>query len=387
MSSSSSCIVLEPPFIVPALVLVLVARDDHRRNNMAKSPLFLAQRHPRYTVACLVFFICAYWLFSSASPPHPVVYVNSRDLKDHLDIEERKYRAMLLQRRDLIKKYGPTPAQVVMFPPDQDPWPPYTVWDFFPPLYNCPHELDRLGALGDGGKWMCGISRIKDKPDCVIYSFGVDSSYSFETNLLQSTQHCQIWIYDSTKGDGAKSQIPHSLRHRAHFNKIALGAADRHAPGDDPQTWTLKSIMNENGHTHIDFLRMDVEGWEWETFRGIVRDFTLERMTPPQGAGAAAQNAGVLDREGILPFGQLQIELHVWNQRFQDFLEWWQLLEASGLRPFHSEINLVYANYNRHSGVELAEYSFLNVRGENAFIKDFVPETPDAYPSPPSPNA
>ena len=44
--------------------------------------------------------------------------------------------------------------------------------DFFPPIYNCPHELDRLGALGDGGKWMCGMSRIQDKPDCVIYSFG-----------------------------------------------------------------------------------------------------------------------------------------------------------------------------------------------------------------------
>ncbi len=129
---------------------------------------------------------------------------------------------------------------------------------------------------------------------------------------------------------------------------------------------------------------MDVEGWEWETFRGIIRDFTLERMTPPQGAGgggadgdapgAAAGQWAVHEREGVLPFGQLQIELHVWNQRFQDFLEWWQLLEASGLRPFHNEvwptsvsqwvgrfaharlqINLVYANYNRHSGVELAE--------------------------------
>ncbi|KAI0820548.1 methyltransferase domain-containing protein [Trametes gibbosa] len=355
---------------------------------MAKSPLLLAQRHPRYTVAFAALFICVYWVLSSAPPSLPVVYLNNRDLKARLDREERKYRAMLPQRQDLITKYGPTPAQVVMFPPDQDPWPPYTVWDFFPPLYNCPHELDRLGALGDGGKWLCGISRIEDKPDCVIYSFGVDSSYSFETTLLQSTRHCQIWIYDSTKGDGAKSQIPRSLRHRAHFDKIALGATDRHAPGDDPKTWTLKSLMTENGHSHIDFLRMDVEGWEWETFRGIVRDFTLERLTPPQGAAAAAPDAAVHEREGVLPFGQLQIELHVWNQRFQDFLEWWELLEASGLRPFQNEINLVYANYNRHSGVELAEYSFLNIRGENAFINDFVPETPDARaPPPPPPNA
>lgn len=41
-------------------------------------------------------------------------------------------------------------------------------------------------------------------------------------------------------------------------------------------------------------------------------------------------------------------------------------------------MNLVYANYNRGSGVELAEYSFLNVRGDNAFVKDYVPLAPDA---------
>ncbi|TBU51741.1 methyltransferase domain-containing protein [Dichomitus squalens] len=342
---------------------------------MAKSPFVLTvQRHPRYTLALAAFVLCAYWFLSTPTlPPSPVRYNANNELQARLEREERKYRAMLPQRQELITRYGPTPAQVVMFPPDQDPWPPYTVWDFFPPLYNCPHELDRLGALGDGGKWICGMSRIQDKPDCVIYSFGIDSTYLFEATLLQSTRFCQVWIYDSTKGAGAEGHIPRALRHRAHFGKLALGASDRHGAGDEPKTWTLKSLMAENGHSHIDFLRLDVEGWEWETFRGIVRDFTMERGNPG-GGGPHAPNKdnatsgwGVAEREGVLPFGQLQIELHVWNQRFQDFLEWWELLEVAGLRPFHNEINLVYANYNRHSGVELAEYSFINIRGENAF--------------------
>ncbi|KAI0692120.1 methyltransferase domain-containing protein [Cerioporus squamosus] len=342
---------------------------------MAKSALSL-QRHPRYTIALAAFILCAYWFLSSPTPrPRAVAYRANNDLKARLEREERKYRAMLPQRQDLITRFGPTPAQVVMFPPDQDPWPPYTVWDFFPPLFNCPHELDRLGALGDGGKWMCGISRIQDKPNCVIYSFGIDSSYSFEATLLQSTQFCEVWIYDSTKGEDARHHIPKALRHRAHFDKLALGATDRHGPGDDPKTWTLKSLMSENGHSHIDFLRLDVEGWEWETFRGIIRDFTMERVSSTANTNSTGWS--VREREGVLPFGQLQIELHVWNQRFQDFLEWWELLEVSGLRPFHHEINLVYANYNRHSGVELAEYSFLNVRGDNVFIKDYVPVSPD----------
>ena len=34
------------------------------------------------------------------------------------------------------------------------------------------------------------------------------------------------------------------------------------------------------------------------------------------------------------------------------------------------QVNLVYANYNRQSGVELAQYSFLNIRGDNVFISD-----------------
>lgn len=39
-------------------------------------------------------------------------------------------------------------------------------------MFNCPHEVERIGSLGDGGQWVCGIERIADKPDCVIYSFG-----------------------------------------------------------------------------------------------------------------------------------------------------------------------------------------------------------------------
>ncbi|RPD69142.1 hypothetical protein L226DRAFT_539990 [Lentinus tigrinus ALCF2SS1-7] len=334
------------------------------------TPLSLGQRHPRCTFALAAFILCTYSFLSSPTPhPRAVAYKANHDLKARLEREERKYRDMLPQRQGLITRFGPTPAQVVMYVPRAVP----RRRDLFPPIYNSPHELDSLCALGDGGKWMCH--------EYVIYPFGIDSSYSFEVTLLQSTQFCEVWIYDSTKGEDARHHIPKSLRHRAHFGKLALGASDRHGPGDNPKTWTLKSLKSENSHSHIDFLQLDVEGWEWETFRGIIREFTMERVS--SGANGNSKNAtgwSVPEREGVLPFGQLQIELHVWNQRFQDFLEWWELLEVSGLRPFHHEINLVYANYNRHSGIELAEYSFLNIRGDNVFIKDYVPVSPDQEP-------
>ena len=43
---------------------------------------------------------------------------------------------------------------------------------FFPPAFQCPHEVERVGSLGDGGKWTCGLSRLKHKTDCLVYTFG-----------------------------------------------------------------------------------------------------------------------------------------------------------------------------------------------------------------------
>ncbi|OBZ74671.1 hypothetical protein A0H81_05055 [Grifola frondosa] len=157
---------------------------------------------------------------------------------------------------------------------------------------------------------------------------------------LHQRATAEVWAYDYTHNpDSPRRGRPPRLERRA--KDVDAQELDEH-----------------NGHTHIDFLRVDIEGWEWEVFRNIVRDFTE--------GGGMGQEEGKSEgaRAGVLPFAQLQIELHVWHQRFPDFLAWWEMLEAAGLRPFMNEINLVYANYNRQSGVELAEYSFLNSRAK-----------------------
>ena len=102
------------------------------------------------------------------------------------------------------------------------------------------------------------------------HNTGIDSSYSFEAVLLQSTRFCQVWIYDSTKGESAKNHIPRSLRHRAHFAKLALGAADRHGSSDDPKRWTLRSLMAENGASVV-FVRLNL-GWVVAGWRGRRRE-------------------------------------------------------------------------------------------------------------------
>ena len=100
--------------------------------------------------------------------------------------------------------------------------------DFFIPAFQCPHRVERVGTLGDGGKWVCGLDRVAKQDKCVIYSFGllhsplplhhplpfaaiprsgltsnlfsyvpgVNHESSFESTLLTRAPSCDIWGYD-----------------------------------------------------------------------------------------------------------------------------------------------------------------------------------------------
>lgn len=106
--------------------------------------------------------------------------------------------------------------------------------------------------------------------------------------------------------------------------------------------FTLHTLMERNGHTFIDVLKIDIEGNEYDSLAAFI----------DSAAGAP------------LPIGQLQIEIHVfqdqpWNN-FEKVLTWWETLEAAGLRPFYSESNLVYSNLIRGARPELIE---VRIRG------------------------
>ncbi|KAF7300284.1 hypothetical protein MKEN_01352500 [Mycena kentingensis (nom. inval.)] len=310
--------------------------------------------HPRYSLFILAVLAATVYLLALYDPDPAILgttlrNLNAYDLPGRLERSKRIYTKLLHERQGLIKKFGPAPKDIVLFPPNVQPWPPYTVWDFFPAAFNCPHEIQRLGALGDGGKWVCGASRVEKKKDCIVYSVGINYESSFEAELLEQTEHCEIWGYDFTVNSFGP-QIPTKHASRTHFSPYGLAGKDSHGPDDNPKMYTLDSLMKMNGHTHIDILKIDIERWEFETLSALIKPY-LESRRP-------------------LPFGQLQLEIHLWNITFEDFLSWWEMLEAAGLRPFWTEPNLVYQNYNRAGSTDLAEYSFLNIKGHNVFIKD-----------------
>ncbi|KAH0834207.1 hypothetical protein J3R83DRAFT_11519 [Lanmaoa asiatica] len=284
---------------------------------------------------------------------------------------------MARDRNEMIRKFGPTARDILMFPQDKEPWPPYTVWSFFPPSFQCPHEMERIGLLGDGGKWTCGVSRLQHKSDCLIYTFaGMNYETSFEAEILERTRYCEVWGYDYRSNSFGSIKRDR----RAHFHPWGLANTDAHSPNDEHKLYTLKTLLDMNSmsplqlylhhgntilsteHQHIDILKIDVEGWEFEVLSQILQPY-------------------IASGEPV-PFGQLLIEIHTWDKKFEDFLSWWEMLESAGLRPFMSEVNLVYQNYNRGKDTALVEvchlafpaavvgsldrflqYSFINVKG------------------------
>lgn len=81
-----------------------------------------------------------------------------------------------------------------------------------------------------------------------------------------------------------------------------------------------------------------MEGWEFETMANLLRPY--------------------IDSGKPLPFGQLSMEIHLWDRTFESFLGWWELLEEAGLRPFWTEPNLVYLIYNKKGTPDLAEVCY-----------------------------
>ncbi|KAI0930021.1 hypothetical protein AcV5_006831 [Taiwanofungus camphoratus] len=338
---------------------------------------FSIARHPRYT-AVLVFCLLAIIYVFSHTSSNPETYFRQTDIRKSLKWalieEDEHYDKVLRDREAMIRKWGPTPALVEAFPPRDDF---YTLWDFFIPAFQCPHRVERIGTMGDGGKWVCGMDRIAKQQECVIYSFGVNGESSFEAEILQRAPGCQVWGYDfSVNSFGPEVDADPELKSRAHFHPWALGASNNYGPGANPPVYTLPTLMEINGHRFIDILKVDIEGNEFESLARFIEFFmtgpgsNAPSAPSPINAPPAAHNRP----PPPLPIGQIQIEIHARPDTqygtFDAFKRWFEKLEAAGLRPFMAEANLVYVNLIRGARPDLVEYSFMNIRGNHALVSD-----------------
>ncbi|ODM93912.1 hypothetical protein Ocin01_12770 [Orchesella cincta] len=198
------------------------------------------------------------------------------------------------------------------------------IWDLIAPSFDCPQGKKRVGNIGAGGKWVCGFEVFeqtkKTGAPCVVYSFGVQDDSSFEALFLQRT-NCHVFSYDMSVNQMGNPLRGHS-NPKLKFASIGLG--------------------DKNNDTQ--FLKI----------------------------------------YDVMPFGQLQVEVHLPEPfSFPKFYNMWERLEEKGLRPFSAETNLWpcltlpmgYGTVQNRSDPRFVEYSFINVRSSHLLVPSgFVPK-------------
>ena len=91
--------------------------------------------------------------------------------------------------------------------------------------------------------------------------------------MLKKTK-CQVHTFDCTGQVARFTKIPNS--DRQHFHHICLGGMEQKGLGSGKackssaslcgDTMTLEQIQSLLGHSKIDLLKIDIEGWEWPIF-------------------------------------------------------------------------------------------------------------------------
>ncbi|CAL5226972.1 g9857 [Coccomyxa viridis] len=225
------------------------------------------------------------------------------------------------------------------------------IWDYFQATNACPmkQKLGKERRTGDHGKWICGVKTLLQKPGCIVYSVGSNGLTEFEQDIVHMTP-CEVHIFDPTLSLGTQQQLRQVKEFDFHdTGLIAEGVkgnvtAERRFPKLDMQP--LSGIMANLGHTWIDVLKVDVEGWEWE-----VLDSWLTTWD-------------------VLPFTQLQVEFHykrgsgdqaanddMDQPSAKEMLGILQRMQQRGLRAFNIEPNYWWGN----NAAECMEFAFVQV--------------------------
>ena len=213
---------------------------------------------------------------------------------------------------------------------------PYSVIARYEAEWPCLWGMEVVGDVRgtnavDGWKFTCGIPKIRNP--CIVYSFGSNGNFAFEAGLLKKNRLCEIYVFDKDDYTDSISQwFPvhtdvESLSSRVKFQRAYIGSTEDKT--SDPPKRNLAGIMRDLHHDHIDVLKVDIEGSEFDIFK---------------------------KRAGDLPsVGQLLVEVHLSGRVKSDLAQYQELfdyVEGCGLRLFHKEVN---AKFN----VNCVELSFI----------------------------
>ncbi len=156
-------------------------------------------------------------------------------------------------------------------------------------------EKEKFGS--DYGGWDVVVTHLN--AHSVVYSFGVGEDASFDTALIDQ-YNLVVQAFDPTpksiewvKNQGFSGNfVMHSYGIAAFDGTVSFNPPENpdhvsHTVLDRPSTQTkaisvpvkrLRTIMQELGHTHIDILKMDIEGAEYD----VIQDLYSSDIRPEQ---------------------------------------------------------------------------------------------------------
>lgn len=197
------------------------------------------------------------------------------------DIPLRTWKRMKKKVKDMSPNFNPYYLPYKEGAPDQSISVPGKFYQTnYEPDFVCQHE-QRIGQLGDGGKWVCDPHRISEQKDCLVYSVGSNNDFSFEKSILERIgHHCEIHTFDfGDYREGARQ-----VGNRTHNGEVKAAVTyHQFGLGEDnpPEFKSLATVVNEFGHRNrtVDIFKIDCEGCEWETAKHwFEADITLRQI-------------------------------------------------------------------------------------------------------------
>jgi FkbM family methyltransferase len=147
--------------------------------------------------------------------------------------------------------------------------------------------LRALGEKSTGCQWTFCPDGLG--PDSVVYSGGVGNDITFEHGLAREFK-CPVYLLDPSPTGLATMSLGKNKIPEFHFSPLALSdhcgtlrfarpiseeegswyASENSNSVEVPCT-DLTSFLKENGHTHVDLLKLDIEGAEYAVVDEILR--------------------------------------------------------------------------------------------------------------------
>ena len=172
---------------------------------------------------------------------------------------------------------------------------------------------ESASSIYDGHKYACGLQSIKGAP--IVYSFGSHKQTDFEDSLVEIRPDASVHVFELLK-----NQLPLEENRKKQVKYYHLGLGYRNRTSSDENIgkfYSLQGLMDILGHTHVDILKIDITGGEWEHIK----------------------------REGAQVYpkiGQVLIEVHISRGReLESPVKYLHKMEALNFRFFHKELNFL----------------------------------------------